>query len=165
MKTTQKLLAAAVVTLLTGGPVLAANQNATDPATTATPSTQTHIQQQTGAKMVNGTTTGTQQAQSLDSHIKQSKSDLAKMDTNRDQKLSKDEAKQEPQLAGVWEVVDVNQDGSIDTAEFALFRTTAHIPADQVQNTANSTDQTDKTATQSAQQPGKADQNKADKSS
>lgn len=54
--------------------------------------------------------------------------DMAAADTDKDQKMSKDEADAaKPELVGRWAEFDINKDGSIDTTELYLYEAHHHI--------------------------------------
>lgn len=87
----------------------------------------------------------TQTKSQMQAHVNQSKSDMNRLDTNKDQRISKEEARSEPDLVGTWDVADVNADGSIDLAEFALFKAEKHIPASQAQQLGSRSSSANKT--------------------
>lgn len=74
------------------------------------------------AASVSGLAFAGSQTQSQSEEAKQQAAQqMQQLDTNKDNKLSKEEAQANPELVAAWDVVDVNKDGSVDETEYALF--------------------------------------------
>lgn len=62
---------------------------------------------------------------------------MQSLDTNRDQKLDRSEAQTDSELMAAWTDVDINSDGSVDTAEYYLFSATKAIAEMEGQQSAS----------------------------
>lgn len=56
-------------------------------------------------------------------------SEMEKLDTDQDQRISQEEAVANPVLVERWITVDVNKDGTLDTAEFVMFTELENVKA------------------------------------
>jgi hypothetical protein len=76
---------------------------------------------QAGQSQTEQPSSGAYQSFQSSEHGRKAQGDMQTLDTNRDQRLDRQEAQTDPELIAAWAEVDVSRDGSVDATEYYLF--------------------------------------------